>query len=186
MTRLINIRLQHLEKENDEFISTANYYSSATGRETIQSVFSLQLSDEKYDEATLSIFNFLATVEQQGFTQAELDEELKRLTRLNEKQKDKTIYSIDLAADMMTAAASHQLLAGQNDKFLLNRYYLKNITLADVNSAFHTMTAVKSRLVMITHPEKIQPQAMDAAALEKTGLKVTGYHRKNGTRPQNK
>ncbi|WP_220459031.1 hypothetical protein, partial [Morganella morganii] len=40
MTRLINIRLQHLEKENDEFISTANYYSSATGRETIQSVFS--------------------------------------------------------------------------------------------------------------------------------------------------
>lgn len=186
MTWLINIRLQHLEKENDEFISTANYYSSATGRETIQSVFSLQLSDEKYDEATLSIFNFLATVEQQGFTQAELDEELKRLTRLNEKQKDKTIYSIDLAADMMTAAASHQLLAGQNDKFLLNRYYLKNITLADVNSAFHTMTAVKSRLVMITHPEKIQPQAMDAAALEKTGLKVTGYHRKNGTRPQNK
>ena len=80
----------------------------------------------------------------------------------------------------MTAAASHQLLAGQNDKFLLNRYYLKNITLADVNSAFHTMTAVKSRLVMITHPEKIQPQAMDAAALEKTGLKVTGYHRKMG------
>lgn len=170
MTRLINIRLQYLEKENDEFISTANYYSSATGRETIQSVFSLQLSDEKYDEATLSIFNFLATVEQQGFTQAELDEELERLTRLNEKQKDKTIYSIDLAADMMTAAASHQLLAGQNDKFLLNRYYLKNITLADVNSAFHTMTAVKSRLVMITHPEKIQPQAMDAAALEKNWI----------------
>ncbi|KJF78894.1 hypothetical protein UA45_03130 [Morganella morganii] len=170
MTRLINIRLQYLEKENDEFISTANYYSSATGRETIQSVFSLQLSDEKYDEATLSIFNFLAAAEQQGFTQAELDEELERLTRLNEKQKDKTIYSIDLAADMMTAAASHQLLAGQNDKFLLNRYYLKNITLADVNSAFHTMTAVKSRLVMITHPEKIQPQVMDTATLEKNWI----------------
>ncbi|WFQ80775.1 insulinase family protein [Xenorhabdus sp. SF857] len=149
-TRLLNIRLQRFEKENEHAINTANYFSSNIGRQTTQSVFSLQLSHDDFDQATLALFNFLAEIKQNGFSQAEFDEEVKRLAQLNEKNSKKATYSIDLAADVMVSAASQQWLIGKQDKYQLNKSLLEQLSLAEINDAFSRIIDAHSRLVLAT------------------------------------
>ncbi|WP_174213417.1 pitrilysin family protein [Aliivibrio sp. EL58] len=166
-TRLLNVRLQRWEQQESTAINSANFYSSNIGRETTQSVFSLQLFDENYAEATQELIAFIAQITQYGFSSAEVNGEISRLHKINESIKEQTTYSIDLAGDLMVSAASEQLLIGDNDKYQLNKRFLTEITLAEVNNVLSTIVAQKSKLLLTTQPITKQKAVLSASQLEK-------------------
>ena len=96
-TRLLNVRLQRWEQDEDNVVNAANFYSSNVGRETTQAVFSLQLVEGEYQQATQGLFQFVAQLAQQGFSEAEVNGEISRLQGVIERGQDKKNYSIDLA-----------------------------------------------------------------------------------------
>lgn len=158
-TRLLNVRLQRWEQDEDNVVNAANFYSSNVGRETTQAVFSLQLVEGEYQEATQGLFQFVAQLAQQGFSEAEVNGEISRLQGVIERGQDKKNYSIDLAGDLMVAAASGQILVSKDQAYELNKYFLDRITLQQVNEAFLDIIEPKSRLVLLTQPtDKRKPK----------------------------
>lgn len=151
-TRLINVRLQRWEQDEDNVVNAANFYSSNVGRETTQAVFSLQLVEGEYQQATQGLFQFVAQLAQQGFSEAEVNGEISRLQGVIERGQDKKNYSIDLAGDLMVAAASGQILVSKNQAYELNKYFLDRMTLQQVNEAFLDIIEPQSRLVLLTQP----------------------------------
>lgn len=165
-TRLLNVRLQRWEQNDDHSISSANFYSSNLGRETSQSVFSLQLSQPDYQDATQQLFDFIAQAQQHGFSDAEVKGEIKRLQRLVESSKDDKQYSIDLAGDLMMSAASGQLLINPEDQYRLNQQLLSLITSEEVNQQFKAIFEPQSRLLLTTHPTSEEQQALPVNHVE--------------------
>ncbi|KAB0289975.1 insulinase family protein [Vibrio fortis] len=158
-TRLLNVRLQRWEQDEDNVVNAANFYSSNVGRETTQAVFSLQLVEGEYQEATEGLFQFVAQLAQYGFSEAEVNGEISRLQGVIERGQDKKNYSIDLAGDLMVAAASGQILVSKDQAYELNKYFLDRITLQQVNEAFLDIIEPKSRLVLLTQPtDKRKPK----------------------------
>ena len=158
-TRLLNVRLQRWEQDEDNVVNAANFYSSNVGRETTQAVFSLQLVEGEYQEATEGLFQFVAQLAQYGFSEAEVNGEISRLQGVIERGQDKKNYSIDLAGDLMVAAASGQILVSKDQSYELNKYFLGRITLQQVNEAFLDIIEPKSRLVLLTQPtDKRKPK----------------------------
>ena len=158
-TRLLNVRLQRWEQDEDNVVNAANFYSSNVGRETTQAVFSLQLVEGEYQQATQGLFQFVAQLAQQGFSEAEVNGEISRLQGVIERGQDKKNYSIDLAGDLMVAAASGQILVSNDQAYELNKYFLDRITLQQVNEAFLDIIEPKSRLVLLTQPtDKRKPK----------------------------
>lgn len=158
-TRLLNVRLQRWEQDEDNVVNAANFYSSNVGRETTQAVFSLQLVEGEYQQATQGLFQFVSQLAQQGFSEAEVNGEISRLQGVIERGQDKKNYSIDLAGDLMVAAASGQILVSKDQAYELNKYFLDRITLQQVNEAFLDIIEPKSRLVLLTQPtDKRKPK----------------------------
>lgn len=158
-TRLLNVRLQRWEQDEDNVVNAANFYSSNVGRETTQAVFSLQLVEGEYQQATQGLFQFVAQLAQQGFSEAEVNGEISRLQGVIERGQDKKNYSIDLSGDLMVAAASGQILVSKDQAYELNKYFLDRITLQQVNQAFLDIIEPKSRLVLLTQPtDKRKPK----------------------------
>ncbi|KDN27978.1 peptidase M16 [Vibrio fortis] len=158
-TRLLNVRLQRWEQDEDNVVNAANFYSSNVGRETTQAVFSLQLVEGEYQQATQGLFQFVAQLAQQGFSEAEVNGEISRLQGVIERGQDKKNYSIDLAGDLMVAAASGQILVSKDQAYELNKYFLDRIILQQVNGAFLDIIEPKSRLVLLTQPtDKRKPK----------------------------
>ena len=158
-TRLLNVRLQRWEQDEDNVVNAANFYSSNVGRETTQAVFSLQLVEGEYQEATEGLFQFVAQLAQYGFSEAEVNGEISRLQGVIKRGQDKKNYSIDLAGDLMVAAASGQILVSKDQAYELNKYFLDRITLQQVNEAFFDIIEPKSRLVLLTQPtDKRKPK----------------------------
>ena len=158
-TRLLNVRLQRWEQDEDNVVNAANFYSSNVGRETTQAVFSLQLVEGEYQEATEGLFQFVAQLAQYGFSEAEVNGEISRLQGVIKRGQDKKNYSIDLAGDLMVAAASGQILVSKDQAYELNKYFLDRITLQQVNEAFLDIIEPKSRLVLLTQPtDKRKPK----------------------------
>lgn len=158
-TRLLNVRLQRWEQDEDNVVNAANFYSSNVGRETTQAVFSLQLVEGEYQQATQGLFQFVAQLAQQGFSEAEVNGEISRLQGVIKRGQDKKNYSIDLAGDLMVAAASGQILVSKDQAYELNKYFLDRITLQQVNEAFLDIIEPKSRLVLLTQPtDKRKPK----------------------------
>ncbi|WP_439146055.1 insulinase family protein [Vibrio sp.] len=151
-TRLINVRLQRWEQDEDNVVNAANFYSSNVGRETTQAVFSLQLVEGEYQQATQGLFQFVAQLAQQGFSEAEVNGEISRLQGVIERGQDNKNYSIDLAGDLMVAAASGQILVSKDQAYELNKYFLDRMTLQQVNEAFLDIIEPQSRLVLLTQP----------------------------------
>ncbi|MDK9763498.1 insulinase family protein [Vibrio sp. D420a] len=158
-TRLLNVRLQRWEQDEDNVVNAANFYSSNVGRETTQAVFSLQLVEGEYQQATQGLFQFVSQLAQQGFSEAEVNGEISRLQGVIKRGQDKKNYSIDLAGDLMVAAASGQILVSKDQAYELNKYFLDRITLQQVNEAFLDIIEPKSRLVLLTQPtDKRKPK----------------------------
>ncbi|WP_215403079.1 M16 family metallopeptidase [Vibrio gigantis] len=151
-TRLLNVRLQRWEQDEDNVVNAANFYSSNVGRETTQAVFSLQLVEGEYQQATEGLFQFVAQLAQHGFSEAEVNGEVSRLQGVIDRGQDKKNYSIDLAGDLMVAAASGQILVSKDQAYELNKYFLERITLEQVNEAFLNIVEPKSRLILLTQP----------------------------------
>lgn len=150
--RLLNVRLQVWEQDKIDIINSANFYSSNVTKSTTQSVFSLQLKDQEYLKAFQNIINFIGQVFQYGFSAEEINGELVRLKALNHSLKNKKNYSVDIAGDLMVSAATGQLFVSEKHKYSLNKLFLDEITVQDVNMAFKRIIEPQSRLLLITQP----------------------------------
>lgn len=158
-TRLLNVRLQRWEQDEGNVVNAANFYSSNVGRETSQAVFSLQLVEGQYEQATQALFQFVTQLTQHGFSEQEVHGEIRRLKGVIDRNQDKKNYSIDLAGDLMVSAASKQILIDKEQAYQLNQYFLKRINVDQVNEAFRRVIEPKSRLVLLTQPtNKRQPK----------------------------
>ncbi|WP_196755903.1 M16 family metallopeptidase, partial [Aggregatibacter actinomycetemcomitans] len=82
VTRLVNLRLQKWEESQNNWLDSANFYRSHLGKQTLQSVFSLQLIDTNYLKNITALFAFIAEIKQHGFTADELNGEIARLHNL--------------------------------------------------------------------------------------------------------
>lgn len=151
-TRLLNVRLQRWEQDEDNVVNAANFYSSNVGRETSQAVFSLQLVEGQYKQATQGLFRFVSQLTQYGFSEEEVNGEISRLKDVIDRSQDKKNYSIDLAGDLMVAAASGQILIDKEQAYQLNQYFLDRISVEQVNEAFRRVIKPQSRLVLLTQP----------------------------------
>lgn len=165
-TRLLNVRLQRWEQDEDNVVNAANFYSSNVGRETTQAVFSLQLVDGEYEQATQGLFKFVSQLAQHGFSEQEINGEISRLKGVIERGKGKKDYSIDLAGDLMVSAASGQTLIDKEQAYQLNKYFLERITPQQVNDAFKQIIAPKSRLILLTQPSDKRKPKLDEKWVE--------------------
>lgn len=148
--RLLNVRLQEWEKQHPAGIESANFFSSAVGRDVRQNVFTLQLHDQDYKAAAIVLFNQLAQINQQGFSQAEIDHELERLLKLNQHNQDVLTYSIDLAGDLMVTAATNGRWLGDAAQKQLSKQLLTQLHGAEINQAFKQLIAPPARLALMT------------------------------------
>lgn len=157
VVRLLNLRLQqwetYLQQSSSAVVKSANFYHDYLGKQTLQSTFSLQLENEDYRKATEQLFNFIAEIAQNGFTQTELDDELQRLRKINTKQRHLEVSSIKIADELVVTMANDQVLLSPQDQYELNHQLFNQLTLADINRTFQQMLQLKSKLVLITQPK---------------------------------
>ncbi|CWX04498.1 TPA: insulinase family protein [Haemophilus influenzae] len=165
-TRLLNLRLQQWEKETENGVDSANFYRTHLGKETLQSIFSLQLIDTQYSKTIDKLFAFIASIKQQGFTQNELNGEIKRLTQLNEKQLNIRSGSLKIADDLITSVANKQVVLSVNDRYELNKRFLSQITLADLQRTLNQTLALKAKLLLITQPLPQKALPFDVVEIE--------------------
>ncbi|TCP95736.1 zinc protease [Cricetibacter osteomyelitidis] len=150
--RLINVRLQEWENQQSAVVNSANFYHSHLGKETLQGVFSIQLMDRQYKQGINKLFEFIAQIQQQGFTDAELKDEITRLQRLNEKEVKIKVGSLKLANDLIPIAANNQVSLSPRHRYQLNKQLLAHINLSEINRTFRQMVNLPSKLLMITQP----------------------------------
>lgn len=166
VTRLVNLRLQKWEEHQGDWLDSANFYRSHLGKETLQTVFSLQLFNTHYLKNITALFTFLAEIRQHGFTQEELNAEITRLHRLNEKQKEIRSGSLKIADELIVVAANHQITLNAKDRYKLNRRFLDEIKLSDINETFNKTLALKAKLLLVTQPLPEQKLPFNATDIE--------------------
>lgn len=153
-TKLLNIRFQKWEEAQSELIDSATYFSTTVGRETKQSLFSLQLAEPEFEKSSIALFNMLAQIKQQGFLAEELVAEKSRFKLQLDRKKINidTDYSIDLVSDMVDSSATGQPSLSKRDQFHFISMALDELTLEQVNDAFFALIESKSRLLLQVHP----------------------------------
>ncbi|OOF41506.1 peptidase M16 [Rodentibacter mrazii] len=166
VTRLVNLRLQKWEEHQGDWLDSANFYRSHLGKETLQMVFSLQLFNTHYLKNITALFTFLAEIRQHGFTQEELNAEITRLRHLNEKQKEIRSGSLRIADELIAVAANHQITLNAKDRYKLNRRFLDEIKLSDINETFNKTLALKAKLLLVTQPLPEQKLPFNATDIE--------------------
>ncbi|WP_439243553.1 M16 family metallopeptidase [Lonepinella sp. BR2474] len=168
--RLMNLRFQQwetaLKQQESAVINTANFYHSHLGKQTLQATFSLQLNDQRYQQAISQLFHFLAEIYQNGFTQQELNDEIQRLQKLNERQREVKATSIKMANDLIVSMANNQTVLSMEDKYRLNQQLLAQIKLSDIHRTFQQMLQLKAKLMLITQPMPQQKLSFTANQLE--------------------
>lgn len=157
LIRLTNLRLQNWHLIKQQKLDSANFYRPHLGKETVQNIFLLQLIDNQYEKALQKLFAFLAEIKQNGFSTQEFQQEIKRLVKLNEKQRSIRSGSLKLADDMIIAVANQQTILGNQERYQLNQRFLNEITLNDINQAFQQMINIPSQLLLITQPYPAKP-----------------------------
>ncbi|SSY82183.1 protease3 [Aggregatibacter actinomycetemcomitans] len=166
VTRLVNLRLQKWEKSQNNWLDSANFYRSHLGKQTLQSVFSLQLIDTNYLKNITALFAFIAEIKQHGFTADELNGEIARLHNLNEKQQNIRPGSLKIANDLIAIAANHQIMLSAKERYNLNRRFLNEIKVTDLNATFNQMLALNAKLLLITQPLPEKKLPFDADYIE--------------------
>ncbi len=174
LIRLLNVRLQQWEKRQSA-VDSANFYQTHLGKYSLQTVFSVQLSENNYSETIDALFGFIADIKQNGFTESELRAEISRLQKLNQRQSEIRAGSLKLADDLIPVAANRQISLNRRDKYVLNKKILSEVNLDAVNEDFRRLTAQEAKLLLITQPypakklafsvEDIQRRWENAAAL---------------------
>lgn len=158
VVRLLNLRLQQWEKQlqskESAVIKSANFYHEHLGKQTLQSTFSLQLSQTDYQQAIQQLFDFMAEIKQNGFSQAELDAERQRLQKLNLKQRDLQTSSIKIADELVVIVANDQVLLAPKEQYELNNQLLAQLNLNEINRTFNQMLQLQSKLMLITQPSQ--------------------------------
>lgn len=162
--RLVNKRLQQWEKQQK--IESANFHQNYLGKETLQSIFSLQLSKPEYISKIQSLFQFIAVINKYGFSTSEFNQEIKNLIYLNQNEYTKKRYSMSLANDLITATANNQVIINPNEKYKLNKKLLSKVTLNDVNQAFRDIINIDSKLMLITQPYLDKKIKLDRSKIE--------------------
>lgn len=166
VTRLINLRLQKWEESQGKWLDSANFYRSHIGKQTLQSSFSLQLFDTNYLKNITALFTFIAEIKQHGFTNNELNEEINRLRKLNEKQQDIHVGSLKIADDLVAVAANHQTMLSSKERYNLNRRFLDEIKVTDLNAKFNEMLALNAKLLLVTQPLPEKKLTFDSVYME--------------------
>lgn len=167
VTRLINLRLQKWEESQNEWLDSANFYHAHLGKQTLQSVFSLQLFDTNYLKNTTALFSLIAEIKQHGFTEDELNQEIARLKKLNAKQQHIKVGSLKIADDLIAVAANKQTRISNQERDKLNRRFLAEIKIEDLNATFNRMLALKAKLLLVTQPLPEKPLPFTAAEIKK-------------------
>jgi len=151
LIRLVNVRLQQWENRQSA-VSSANFYQRHPGKYNIQHLFSVQLSDTRYQDSITALFGFIADLKQQGFSEQELQDEIARLQKRNERQLEIRVGSLKLADDLIPVAANEQVSLNPRDRYELNRQLLATVTPAEVNADFRRLMAQPAKLLLITQP----------------------------------
>ncbi|MDY4280743.1 MAG: insulinase family protein [[Pasteurella] mairii] len=149
--RLLNLRLQQWEKQQST-VETASFSHHYLGKETSQFIFSIPLREEKYQSVLLALFDFLAELQQQGFSQQEFEQEIAYLAELNENQRTIKSGSLILIQEMMASVANKQVILSEEQKYRLNKKMLAEINLAEINRAFQQIIQLNAKLLLITQP----------------------------------
>ncbi|MDC8853471.1 M16 family metallopeptidase [Shewanella algae] len=148
--RMLNLRLQQWEKQHQDWLLSGAFFSSAIGRETRQSIFTLQLKKGEYHSAASALFDLLATLKQHGFSDKAVASQLKRQLKLEQRRADKAVFSIDIAGDLVTTAANLDPWLSYKDRARLNLELIGSLTTEDINQALARLTAPSSRLLLQT------------------------------------
>ncbi|MGF7452471.1 M16 family metallopeptidase [Pasteurella bettyae] len=152
IVKLINLRLQTWEANHSENIDSANFYRSHLGKETIQNIFLIQPLKTDYLTTVKSLFMFIAQIQQQGFSETEVKTEIARLLQLNEKQKSIKSGSLKIADDLIPIAANKQIPVGMQDRYRLNKQFLNQFSLTEINQEVRRIIQIPAKLLMITQP----------------------------------
>ncbi|MDY0652918.1 insulinase family protein [Pasteurella multocida] len=157
LIRLINLRLQDWEQVKQQKVESANFYRTHLGKETLQNIFLLQLFDTDYQKATQSLFQFIAEIQQHGFSAQEFQQEKARLVQLNEKQRSLKAGSLKIADDLVISAANQQVVISQQDRYRLNQRFLQEIRLEELNQVFQHLITIQAKLLLVTQPYPATP-----------------------------
>lgn len=179
LIRLINLRLQTWEKTGSQVTDSANFYQTYLGKETTQHVFSLQLLNTNYSKAINELFTFIAKIKQQGFSEQEFQQEIERLTKLNEKQRTLRSGSLKIADDLIVSAANNQIVISPEDRYKLNKRFLGEISLDDINRRFNQLLEIKAKLLLITQPYPGGNLLIEPSNVEKMWQQILSTPQKN-------
>lgn len=166
LIRLLNLRLQQWENRKSA-VGSANFYQTHIGKYSLQSMFSVQLTEGHYWDAINALFGFIADIKQNGFSERELHDEIVRLQKLNQKQLEIQTGSLKLADDLIPVAANRQVSLNRRDRYTLNRQMLSEVTLADINADFLRLMNQAAKLLVITQPYPAKKLTFDAKAIER-------------------
>ncbi len=164
-TLLLNQRLQELRKIESSSINSVNFDITLAGKETIQSIFTLQLLKDNYDEATKDLITFLAQLKQQGFNSKEVSNKIAQLKDVNEITKTNKTDSIDLVEQFLYSANNGELYRNKRKIYELEKRFLNEITVEDINNAFLSFIEPQSKLLLTTQPVTQQKIVMSAEQL---------------------
>jgi zinc protease len=162
---LLNQRLQHLKDTEESSINFANFHVTPAGKETVQSIFTLQLFKSDYDKATKELMTFLAQLKQQGFNSEEVNNEITQLKNLNEITKKNRTDSLELIDKLLFSAENNELYRNKKDTYELEKRFLNEITLTDINNVFLSFIEAQSKLLLTTQPVTQKKKSMSAERL---------------------
>jgi len=120
------------------------------------------------DRALEALLTEAARVAQFGFTPTELDRQKTAMLRTYERnlaEKDKHESAI-LASELVRNFTDKVTLPGPTLEYALHQRFLPEITLEEVNKVGKDWTGDKSRVVMVSAPEKVGVAVPDEAKLE--------------------
>lgn len=167
MGGLLNTRLQEWEKQHPKLIDSAAFYDSLLGRETQQHLFTLQLNDADYQQGIKLLFQFMAEVKQHGFSQAEFKQEIERLQALNQRKLDLKEGSLRIATKLLTATVmKNPVFLSKSQEYRLKSRLLKSITRQEVEQEFARITALSSKLMLVTLPNPQDKLALHQSEVE--------------------
>ena len=160
--RLVNSRLQTWqERQKGSALESASIFKTNLGRETVQYLFLMPLTEPDYLNQVKALFDFLAQTKQHGFTKEEVDTLRDIWIRNTARQRTIQSGSLKEANDLIGTVASNEPIISKKEKLDLNDYILKHVTVQEVNEAFNRMLAIPSRLVLVTQPYPAKALSFD-------------------------
>ena len=74
--------------------------------------------------------------------------------------------SLKIADDLITSVANKQVVLSVNDRYELNKRFLSQITLADLQRTLNQTLTLKAKLLLITQPLAKKALPFDVAEIE--------------------